>query len=65
MPIFEFRCKNCGYVFEDLVMSSTPDSEIECPNCGTHAAEKLMSAFSSGSSSGGYSSAGCGSSGFS
>jgi putative FmdB family regulatory protein len=65
MPIFEFKCKNCNYVFEELVMSSTDDSEMECPNCGTQSTEKLMSAFSSASSGADtYSSAGCGSSGF-
>jgi putative FmdB family regulatory protein len=66
MPIFEFKCKNCNHVFEELVMSSAENGGVECPNCGTQSTEKLMSAFSSSSSSGPtYSSAGCGSSGFS
>lgn len=69
MPVFDYECKNCNKVFEELVMSSsTPDSEIECPDCGAHQSVRRMSApaiggFSSGSSVG--SSASCGSSGFS
>ena len=64
MPIYEYRCKNCNHLFEELVFSAlTKDEEIICPNCHQNAAEKLMSAFSSsGTSSAGSSS--CGTSGF-
>jgi len=35
MPVFDYECKNCGEVYEELVMSgSTPDSQIKCPACG-------------------------------
>jgi putative FmdB family regulatory protein len=69
--MYEFRCKNCGHIFEEFVFSSSSSSEnLECPVCKSEAPEKLMSAFSStGSSLGGYSYGGggssCGGSGFS
>ncbi len=68
MPIFEYRCRNCNQLFEELVFSSlTKDEDIICPKCGKSNAEKMMSAFSSagsaetGSFTGGSS---CGTSGF-
>lgn len=70
MPIFEFRCKNCNYLFEEFVFSSKIDiNVIACPECGEQKAEKLMSAFSASGfdSSAGFptSSGGCGTGGFS
>jgi putative FmdB family regulatory protein len=70
MPIYEFRCKNCHHVFEELVFSSLVNGEdLVCPACGEKNAEKLMSAFSSaGTGSNGYSASSapsCGGSGFS
>jgi putative FmdB family regulatory protein len=65
MPIYEYRCRNCNHVFEELVFSSlTKDEEIICPECGSNATEKMMSAFSSAGTASGGSSASCGSSGF-
>jgi len=68
MPMYEYRCRECGAKYEELVSSSqTTDSEVQCPECGKYQSEKLMSAFaSSGVTSGGYSSSGssCGSGGF-
>lgn len=70
MPMYDYRCKNCGEVFEELVMSSsTPDEEITCPKCKENKAEKLISApmVSTGSSSSSVSSpssTSCGGSGF-
>lgn len=69
MPIFEYRCRNCDHLFEELVFSSlTNNEDIICPKCGNNNAEKMISAFSSAGSSGAGSFAGsssCGSSGFS
>ena len=67
MPIFEFKCKSCGQVFEEFVFSSNTDTgSIVCPECGATNADKLMSAFSSstGSSIGSGGAASCGTSGF-
>lgn len=42
MPIFEYECKKCGRLFEELVMSSC--QEVACPACGSTKLDKLMSA---------------------
>ena len=65
MPIFEFHCRSCNQDFEKLVFSCDP--EVECPHCGQAKVEKLMSAcaakvgykFTSTSSGGKSSCAGC------
>ncbi|RKY04859.1 zinc ribbon domain-containing protein [Candidatus Poribacteria bacterium] len=42
MPIYEYRCKECGERFETLVLS---EGEIpSCPSCGGDKVEKLISA---------------------
>lgn len=43
MPIYEYRCKNCGVVYEKIVPSSKTPAP-ECPNCGGREVEKLISA---------------------
>ncbi|RMI06629.1 MAG: zinc ribbon domain-containing protein [Calditrichaeota bacterium] len=70
MPLFEFKCKQCGAVFEKLVFSSATNQPVKCHKCGSTETQKLLSTFAArtqgGSSSGGSSSGGsCGSSGFS
>ena len=41
MPIFEYRCEDCGTKFEKLVRRSDTNS-IECPSCGqTHLKQEL------------------------
>jgi putative FmdB family regulatory protein len=45
MPMYDYRCRKCGKVFEELVASSTvPDSEIQCPHCKAKEADRLLSA---------------------
>lgn len=41
MPIFEYRCTDCGRQFELLVRSSTPPI---CPHCGSAALDKCVTA---------------------
>ncbi|HNM15127.1 MAG TPA: zinc ribbon domain-containing protein [bacterium] len=69
MPIYEFTCKKCGTDFSELFHSSTFDaSEVECPKCRAHEANRKLSVFaadckSSGESMpmmGGGCGAGCG-----
>lgn len=64
MPMYEYRCRNCGHSFDELITSSSiADEDIECPKCGKYQSEKLMSAFaSSGGASASVSSVGSGSS---
>jgi putative FmdB family regulatory protein len=52
MPIYEFKCKNCGEKFEVFVFSHG-DASIICGNCGSENIERLMSGFAhTGASSG-------------
>ena len=53
MPIFEFKCKKCGNVFEFLCFRSGEEDDVTCPSCGGHKTEKLLSKFSSTSSGSG------------
>jgi putative FmdB family regulatory protein len=57
MPIYEYRCEECGKRSSALLMSfSSPDPA--CPHCGKHALRRLVSSFatvSSGESEGGES----------
>lgn len=33
MPMYDYKCKLCNHVFDELVSFSTLDSDIECPKC--------------------------------
>jgi len=50
MPIYEFRCEECGTEFEKFVISPFQVSGIKCPNCGSDKVVKKISACSIGSS---------------
>ena len=46
MPIYEYRCQECGEKFEKIVRSmNNPEPEIKCPKCGGRKVEKFLSAF--------------------
>ncbi len=65
MPLYEYRCKTCGEVFEKMVRWSEADRNPVCPKCQSQDTQKKMSQVasfgsSSSSTSGGSS---CGSSG--
>jgi putative FmdB family regulatory protein len=58
MPLYEFRCPECGARFEELVFSSGGD-KVVCPDCGNQEPVREMSTFASrGDSSSFASSAG-------
>ncbi|RLC70424.1 MAG: zinc ribbon domain-containing protein [Chloroflexi bacterium] len=42
MPIYSYRCQNCGETVEVLLRSS--EDRPRCPNCGSESLEKLISA---------------------
>jgi putative FmdB family regulatory protein len=42
MPIFEYRCKECGHSFETLVRGR---ERARCPSCESFKLEKLLSTF--------------------
>lgn len=50
MPIYEFKCKDCGHIFEYLCIKSSDKDEARCPLCGREETDILLSAFSSMSS---------------
>jgi putative FmdB family regulatory protein len=54
MPIFEFRCTECGDIFEKLFLSSEEDVELACPGCGSCTIERVVSrsSYAMGSGSG-------------
>lgn len=62
MPLYEFRCENCGMVVEELLRHADMTAQVTCPACGTLSATRLLSAPAIGgseSAAGG----GCGGSG--
>lgn len=42
MPIYEYECKKCGIVFEEIVSSCTSKT-LPCPQCKCTETRKLMS----------------------
>ncbi len=52
MPIYEYRCQDCGTKFEKLVRRSSDVPEIECPSCGQKRLEQELSTFAAHASSG-------------
>lgn len=43
MPIYEYRCQDCGHEFE-ILQRMADDPLTECPKCGHEALTKLVSA---------------------
>jgi putative FmdB family regulatory protein len=57
MPIFEYRCEECGHSFEAILFGEqTP----ECPKCHTAKLEKQLSIFAVSKSGSPAPAAGCG-----
>jgi putative FmdB family regulatory protein len=44
MPIYEYKCQDCGTKFEKLVRRSE-GSELVCPSCGQKHLEQELSTF--------------------
>jgi putative FmdB family regulatory protein len=55
MPIYEFKCKKCGNIFETLFFSLQEKRQVSCPACQSKRTARVMSIF--GGKSGGASSA--------
>ena len=43
MPIFEFKCVDCGHVFEKIFMRSDEEVSISCPACQCESIERVVS----------------------
>ncbi len=44
MPVYEFKCENCGKEFEKFVISQSKVKEIKCPDCGSKNIKKKITA---------------------
>lgn len=44
LPLYEFRCQNCGHRFEQLCTAG--QAMVECPACGGDKVSRLLSTFS-------------------
>lgn len=71
MPLFEYRCNDCGNKFDELV--NRADESVPCPKCHSGNTAKLLSVFAASvSDSGSFSGSGlpscakpgCGAGGF-
>jgi len=64
MPLYEYKCGQCGHVFEKLVSLSGADQVQGCPACGAEDCQKQFSTFAAntaGASASVSSSSSCGS----
>ena len=52
MPIYEYRCRKCGEVFERIQKVEEGGASLHCPSCGGEKPEKVLSSFSSSKGSG-------------
>ena len=61
MPVYEYRCDECGEQFEMFLRSAMQKAAPTCPKCGSSKVEKAISLFGvGGSGSGKASAAACG-----
>ncbi|MEA4863426.1 MAG: zinc ribbon domain-containing protein [Victivallaceae bacterium] len=52
MPIFDYKCRDCGAEFEQIVRSG--NDTVECPGCGGSAVDRQFSGFAVGRASCGH-----------
>ncbi|MEJ5370117.1 MAG: zinc ribbon domain-containing protein [Bryobacteraceae bacterium] len=58
MPMYEYRCLECGTKYEQLRRMSDADKNLECPVCGSPNVRREISACAIGGSSSSSSSGG-------
>ncbi len=44
MPVYDFRCQECGEVTELFLSVSSEDKKPICQSCGSHNMERMISA---------------------
>ena len=52
MPIYEYRCEDCGTKFEKLIRRASDVPELACPSCGQQHLRQELSTFAAPSSAG-------------
>ena len=45
MPIYEYRCEDCGTKFEKLICRQAEVPGLECPSCGQKHLKQELSTF--------------------
>jgi putative FmdB family regulatory protein len=63
MPLYEYRCPECGHRFEILQRMGEGAEGLACPRCGAGKVEKQFSTFAASTAGGGAQAASCGSPG--
>lgn len=48
MPMYEYRCAECGLIYEQLKRMSEADTDLICPNCKSEEVQRMVSACSIG-----------------
>lgn len=43
MPIYEYKCCNCGFVYDLIAPLKERDTPPPCPKCGSHEIRRLIS----------------------
>ncbi|MBI3683543.1 MAG: zinc ribbon domain-containing protein [Acidobacteria bacterium] len=52
MPIFEYKCNDCGTGFEKLVRRAADSAEVFCPSCASKHLTQQLSTFAAHASGG-------------
>ena len=45
MPIYEYRCQDCGQSFEELARTMDDPQGLACPHCGSPKVQRQLSVF--------------------
>ena len=48
MPMYEYRCKECGTVQELLRRFAEADTGVDCPKCSSQKVDRIFSTFATG-----------------
>jgi putative FmdB family regulatory protein len=59
MPIYSYKCKDCGEQFDLLVGMTAQKTELKCSKCNGKNIEKVISTFSVGGQRGSSSGSSC------
>ncbi|MFN7925961.1 MAG: zinc ribbon domain-containing protein [Bryobacteraceae bacterium] len=53
MPMYEYRCQECGDKFEQLRRMADADTNVICPRCASQKVVRLLSGFATTGCGGG------------